>query len=133
MAGGGIVIGDHVLYAQQLIHFFGDGESFVLKFDQIVHFYGFFVTTFLMFHLLKTFSSTATTGVLIFITAALASMGLSVMNEIVEFTAVVIAEETGVGGYFNTALDLVFNTLGAATAAVILYVRERRKGTSVVV
>ncbi|MEK6824495.1 MAG: hypothetical protein AABY02_01455, partial [Nanoarchaeota archaeon] len=56
---------------------------------------------------------------------ALASMGLSVINELVEFGAVVFIEKTGVGGYFNTSLDLLFNTLGAVVGAGVSSWRTR--------
>lgn len=125
MAGGGITLNEHVLYAQQLVHLFGSGDAFVLKYDQVVHAYGFFVAAFVMHHLI-TMRSPWRSGLLLAITAALASMGLGVVNEIVEFLAVVVAPETGVGGYYNTALDLVFNTIGAAVAGTILFVRSRR-------
>ncbi len=46
-------------------------------------------------------------------------MGLGVLNELIEFSAVLVFPDTNVGGYFNTALDLVFNTLGALAAAVL--------------
>jgi putative membrane protein len=46
-------------------------------------------------------------------------MGLSVVNELIEFAAVVVSPSTGVGGYVNTLLDLLFNTLGAVSGAVI--------------
>jgi putative membrane protein len=45
-------------------------------------------------------------------------MGLGALNEIVEFAAVVASPSTGVGGYYNTALDLVFNGLGATLAVI---------------
>lgn len=38
------------------------------------------------------------------------------MNEIVEFSATVLVPDTNVGGYENTAIDLVANLLGACLA-----------------
>jgi hypothetical protein len=46
-------------------------------------------------------------------------MGLGALNEIIEFSAVMLVPNTNVGGYYNTALDLAFNGLGAVTATVI--------------
>ncbi len=60
----------------------------------------------------------------------MASVGLSVLNELVEFGAVVALGKTGVGGYGNTLLDLVFNTLGAFTAAFFIYTKENKKMVS---
>ena len=46
--------------------------------------------------------------------AVLASLGIGLLNEILEFTMVVFADAgDAVGGYYNTALDLVFNFIGA--------------------
>ena len=53
-------------------------------------------------------------------------MGLGSLNEIIEFAAVLSFENTNVGGYVNTALDLCFNTLGAITA--MLFVAGRGSG-----
>ena len=38
----------------------------------------------------------------------------------IEFTAVLMVPDTNVGGYYNTALDLVFNFAGALIALLIL-------------
>ena len=46
----------------------------------------------------------------------MAGLGVGALNEIVEFTAVVLAPETGVGGYNNTSLDLVSDLIGAILA-----------------
>lgn len=125
MAGGGVRVGDSVLYAYELIPIIGSGEASILKYDQAVHFFGFFSTTFVMFHLFKRFVGLDRGLKTLLFAAALSAVGLSVLNEIVEFIAVLLASETGVGGYYNIALDLVFNTLGAATAGVVLYFRNR--------
>ncbi len=50
---------------------------------------------------------------------ALGAMGLGAVNEMVEFTAVLIVPDTNVGGYSNTALDLVFNAIGAVSAMLL--------------
>lgn len=126
MAGGGLPVGNSVLYAYRVLPIAGDdGELTLLKFDQIVHFYGFAVTTVVLWHLLRRhFPALAGTKTL-YIYPALGSMGLGALNEIIEFVAVISFPETGVGGYYNTALDLVFNGLGAAVAAVLIYLRDR--------
>lgn len=56
---------------------------------------------------------------------ALAAMGLGAVNEMIEFSAVLLVPDTNVGGYVNTALDLCFNALGAALAMTIVNLRER--------
>jgi hypothetical protein len=53
-------------------------------------------------------------------------MGLGAVNEIIEFIAVLSVPDTNVGGYYNTALDLVFNGAGAVIAMVIVALAGRR-------
>ena len=48
--------------------------------------------------------------------AFLGGMGVSAINEIIEFSTVVFFGSTGVGGYYNNAIDLVFNFIGALIA-----------------
>jgi putative membrane protein len=127
MAGGGVVIDGKVLYTFEIVHLFGAGDAYVLKFDQAVHFYGFFTTTFVAHHLLKPYCSRPDATMVLFL-AAVASMGFGALNELVEFLAVVVAPKTGVGGYYNTALDLVFNGLGATLAFAILAARRSSDG-----
>lgn len=124
MAGGGLIVSGDVLYRYELIHLFGSGDSFVLKFDQGVHFYGFLVATFAIWYLIKPYVSNPY-AIPVLLTALFAGMGLGALNEVVEFLAVVFASQTGVGGYYNTALDLVFNTLGALVAVALLYSRRK--------
>ena len=50
-------------------------------------------------------------------------------NEIIEFIAVLTVPETGVGGYENTMLDLVFNLIGGILAVFWLGWRRARSST----
>jgi putative membrane protein len=45
-------------------------------------------------------------------------MGLGALNEMIEFSAVLMVPGTNVGGYYNTALDLVSNSIGAVIAII---------------
>lgn len=126
MAGGGIPAGDSVLYAAPLIPIAGSGELFILKYDQFVHTLGFFVATLVVWHLYKPHLAARANTLIVYVGIALAGMGLGAVNEIVEFIAVLAVPDTGVGGYANTALDLVFNTVGATAAAVCAYVYDWR-------
>ena len=56
----------------------------------------------------------------------LAGAGVGVVNEIIEFVAAWMIPETGVGGYTNTMLDLVFNMIGATIAMGWVIGRNRR-------
>jgi hypothetical protein len=46
------------------------------------------------------------------------------------FLSTRVLPETNVGGYVNTGWDLVYNALGATSAAAWIAVRERRTGTA---
>ncbi len=130
MLGGGVRVGDSVLYRWIPIELYNahdaTGEFVILKFDQILHFYIYFVMSFVLAHLL--FKKIGKVNPIYFYgVIALASMGLSVLNELIEFGAVVFLGNTGVGGYYNTLLDLVFNTLGAVVGAAGHSIFSRRQ------
>ena len=121
MSGGGIQIGDHVLYGQILIPVSETYEVF--RFDQFVHIVGFGVATLLMHHLLvPLLRPDIKEKTALSIVVVMAGLGVGALNEIVEFLAVVLVPETGVGGYINTSLDLVSDLVGAVLALVYLRV-----------
>ncbi len=126
MLGGGIRIGDHVLYAQVLYPFHVDGDFTLLKYDQVVHAFGFAAAAGALHSILLRMAPTMRTfGRIMF--PALASMGLSVINEIIEFLAVLLISDTWVGGYYNISLDLVFNTIGAFLAVVLIEMFRKKE------
>jgi len=126
--GGGVPVGDSVLYAYHIIPLYdAGGEFFILKFDQLVHAFGFGVSTLVVYHLLKPYLNERTNWKVIYPLIIAAAMGLGALNEIVEFTAVVSFSNTGVGGYVNTGLDLVFNMLGAIVATIFIHLRRKRR------
>ena len=120
MAGGGIPVGDSVLYSLPLIPIVGTGEMTILKYDQLVHAYGFGVTAWVLWHLMAHNHPALRGSRTIYVYPALAAMGLGAVNEIIEFGAVLMVPETNVGGYYNTLLDLCFNALGAVLAMVVV-------------
>lgn len=121
MAGGGVPVGESVLYSAQIIPITPvNGEMTLLKYDQIVHAYGFGVTAWVLWHLMRRHYPVLEGTATIYVYPALAAMGLGAVNEIIEFIAVLSVPETNVGGYLNTALDLVFNAGGAVIAMVIV-------------
>jgi|TARA_Y100000310_G_C20602056_1_gene773549 hypothetical protein len=124
MSGGGLIINGDVLYNLKIIHLFNIGDTFVFKFDQFVHMWGFFFTALVAFHLLKGQIKSKPNWILVYIISALISMGLGIVNEIVEFIATVSIEEVNVGGYYNTALDLIANTIGAFLA--IFFMKSKK-------
>jgi len=126
MAGGGVPVRGAVLYNLVLIPLVETDAYVILKYDQLVHAYGFGVTAWLLRHLLiRHFPRTAGTATAL-IYPVIGAMGLGSLNEMIEFTAVLMVPETNVGGYYNTALDLVFNAAGAVMAMGIAALAERR-------
>jgi putative membrane protein len=119
MLGGSVMTADGVLYAWKMLPIFdGGGEFYILKFDQFVHAFLYGVVGLMFFHLLREVVGVRTHVGLIAFTAIFAAAGFSIINEIVEFLAVVNLPETGVGGYHNTVLDMIFNLFGAVVAVV---------------
>lgn len=125
MSGGGIFIQGKRLYEVILIPLVG-APYHIFKYDQFVHIVGFGVATILMYYLLKpSLISAKKRWVSLFIVVAMAGLGVGALNEIIEFIATVFAPQTGVGGYENTALDLVANLIGAIVA--VAYLRRTEK------
>ena len=127
MIGGGVIVNGEVMYKFQMIPIWVTEDFYILKYDQFVHGYLYFVMVFVIWHLLKSNLDDNVNNWILYPVIVLASIGLGALNEIAEFTAVLAFAETGVGGYYNTAWDLVFNTLGALLAAVIIGIRRKRE------
>ena len=127
MAGGNLRVGSGVLYGVLLIPLVPSYE--ILRYDQVVHFFGFGVATLVCHHLLRPHLRTdvGRSGVLAGL-VVLMGVGVGALNEILEFVAVIIVPETGVGGYTNTLLDLVFNLAGAIGAVLWLVWSGRLRG-----
>ena len=83
--------------------------------------------SFVMFHLINLAGKGKMNSKAISFFAILASSGVGALNEIVEFGAVVFLGQTGVGGYYNTALDLVFNFVGAFVGGILAVFRYGTK------
>jgi putative membrane protein len=121
MLGGSVQTVDGVLYAYRIVPIFdGGGEFFILKYDQVVHAYLYGVFGLMFLHVLQHILKVRTHTWLVGAIAIFAAAGFSIVNEIVEFIANVTLPETGVGGYHNTVLDLIFNLFGAAIAVVVV-------------
>ncbi len=88
------------------------------KYDQLVHAFGFFSATIACYQALSSLLNAPRT-IPTAAAAALMGIGLGAVNEVIEFIAVLTMPETNVGGYTNTAWDLVANTIGATTAALL--------------
>jgi putative membrane protein len=125
MSGGGIYLGGTKLYGLMLVPLVGEPYA-IFRYDQFVHIVGFGAATLAMYYLLKPLLRqrdhrwTALSIVIV-----MAGLGVGALNEIIEFLATVLVPETGVGGYENTALDLVADLIGAMLALGYLRLKER--------
>tara|TARA_Y100000310_G_scaffold257569_1_gene265661 strand:- start:44 stop:595 length:552 start_codon:yes stop_codon:yes gene_type:complete len=121
LSGGSLSIGGTRLYEIILIPI---SEAYnVFRYDQFVHIVGFAVATLLAYDLLQPHLKN-TTSVSIAIITIMAGLGIGALNEIIEFAAVVVLPETGVGGYINTSLDLVADLVGAVLAWVYIKIKK---------
>lgn len=125
MAGGNLRVGDGVLYGVALIPLVPRFD--ILRYDQLVHVFGFGVATLVCHHLLRPYLRERIDrwGTLSFLIVLMGS-GFGAVNEIIEFIAVLAMPETGVGGYENTLLDLVFNLIGGILAVFWLACQRKR-------
>ncbi len=118
--GGLLPVAEGVLYSWVIIDLVAEPYS-ILKYDQVVHFYCYFIAALLMWKVLAGHNHVS------FPTAAivtvLAASGIGGINEIIEFLATVFIPQTNVGGYENTAIDIICNFLGACAA--ITFYRSR--------
>ncbi len=121
LIGGGLEYTEgEVFYKLMIIPLIGEPYS-VLKYDQVVHFIGFWTSTIVAYYVIKpSLVDTATHVRSIIFVIVMTGLGLGAMNEILEFAVTVIVPETNVGGYENTALDLVANFFGTLGAGIYL-------------
>lgn len=101
------------------------------RYDQVIHALGFGITTLACWEGLAGMVGgrpqarvQPTLGLVL--AAMLMSMGLGALNELIEFIATRILEQTNIGGYENTGWDLVSNQVGITAVGVVLVVRGRR-------
>jgi len=126
MSGGGIIIDGKRLYEIILIPIV-DSPYYIFKYDQLVHIFGFGIATLVMYYLLKPLLKEGLRKwVSLSIIVVMAGLGVGSLNEIIEFIATVISPSTGVGGYENTALDMVSDLIGAVIAMVYIYNKEKK-------
>lgn len=126
--GGSVLTQDGVLFAYKIYPFMDyGGDFYILKYDQVVHMYLYGVMTLVFYHMLiHTLKARRSIWILLLL-SMMASMGVSAMNEIMEFLIAVTLERNGVGGYENAMLDLIFNFSGAFVSALFLTVQQKLK------
>lgn len=126
MSGGGIIVNGARLYELMILPVIG-APYHIFKFDQFVHIVGFYVATLAMYAIIKDRLNKENRWVAVSIVIVMAGLGTGALNEIIEFFATIIVGSTGVGGYENTALDLVANLIGAIGAMTYIIVKEKGK------
>ena len=113
VAGGMIPVGDGVLYGQWLI-----GRT--VRYDNVQHAWGFGIAGRVVWEALRFQLAGATRPRLVAaVIVLLGGMGLGAANEVVEYVLTKTLPETNVGGYENTARDLIANLVGASVAAAL--------------
>jgi len=121
VAGGAVQTGDGVLFAYKIYPFLDlGGDFYILKYDQLVHGYLYGLVALMAYHTIRVPLKVSGHTFLVALAAAMISLGISGLNEIMEFLIAVTLEENGVGGYENAMLDLVFNLSGAVLALGLL-------------
>ena len=119
---GGLRIGGKAVYGYIIYPILSSetAGTDIFRYDQLMHFYVYVIVTYMLFHIVKMYVKSDIPKGIFLTLIVCASIGIGAINEIAEFMPVLFLDETGVGDYFNTLWDLVFNTLGAIVAAVYL-------------
>jgi putative membrane protein len=126
--GGAVSIDGGVLFGYRIYPLLDmGGDFYILKYDQVVHMYLYGVVAVMAYHLMRTKLAVKDHTGLLAAFAIMTSVGVSSLNEIMEFLIAVTVERNGVGGYENAMIDLMFN-LGGAIVATGLLVLFSRKG-----
>jgi hypothetical protein len=122
MAGGGVYINGVRLYDIILIPL---SQTYpILRYDQVVHIFGFAVATLMMFDLLRPLlKENLQHFIALSVVVMMAGLGVGAFNEIVEALVAAIVPQAGVGGYVNTALDLISDLVGAILAMAFIKLR----------
>ena len=122
LAGGGVYINGVRLYDIVLIPL---SQTYpILRYDQVVHTFGFAAATLTMFDLLRPLLKEKLQGYIsLSVVIVMAGLGVGAFNEIVEALVAATIPQSGVGGYVNTALDLIAGLLGAILAMAFIKLR----------
>lgn len=128
VAGGALPTPDGVLFSYRIYPFLDlGGDFYILKYDQVVHFFLYALVALMSYHTLRVPLGVRRKTLLVSLAAVMISLGVSSLNEIMEFLIAVNLERNGVGGYENAMLDLIFNFSGALLASVGYAIVEERQ------
>ena len=123
---GGLASLDGVRFYDLILFDLVGAPYHVLKYDQFVHFYCYVVMSVLMWSVVSKIAKENANTTVVCVVTILAASSIGALNEIVEFAAVVLLGTDGVGGYTNTAIDLVANLFGAIVGTLYMYRRSLR-------
>lgn len=128
MIGGSDIYGKRT-YARMIYPLFSSqiAGTDILRYDQFMHFYVYVVVTLMIFYILSPYMKKETPIWLFSALLVIMGIGVGAINEIIEFIPVLVFGNTGVGDYYNTLWDIVFNTLGAIVAVVYLSMKRRNR------
>lgn len=130
MLGGLVPVDGGILYDWEIYPLLDLGNDFyIIKADQLIHLFGYGVAGMLMYQLIADRLHATVHRGLVLVFAWSTAVGIGVVNEVIEFFAFLSLDETGVGDYFNTLLDLIFNILGALAGA---FIQQRRTPKSAI-
>ena len=121
MLGGNIYIHEVRLYDIWIIQNF-------FRYDNLVHFVATFILAIVIYDMIKHYlhEKMHYNKIVLFLFIVLIVSGIGAVNEVMELGAVVwFNAAQRVGDYFNNALDLLFNLLGASFGAI--YILNRRE------
>lgn len=115
--GGGLIVNGDVLYNYVPFPLPNPTGLTFIKVDQIVHTFGSAVAAVFVYSFLR--RKTDLGWLSIFLITVLAACGVGALNEVIEFMATISVADVNVGGYYNTAVDLVVNLVGAIIGTVV--------------
>lgn len=112
VAGGMVPVGDGVLYQQWLI-------GRVVRYDNLQHAWGFGFAGRAVWESLRP-QLAAPSPIAAAVLIILGGTGLGAANEVIEYVLTKLLPETNVGGYENTARDLLANLTGTTLMALVV-------------
>ncbi len=125
---GGLASYDGVRFYDLILLDLVGEPYYILKYDQFVHFYCYIVIAMLMWSVIHSIVKQNISNTVACIVTILTASSLGALNEIIEFLAFIMLGTEGVGGYINTAIDLVANLLGAIVGT--LYMNFKKENYS---
>ncbi|MGK0209315.1 MAG: hypothetical protein ACI83O_000588 [Patescibacteria group bacterium] len=119
---GGLTINGVWMYGAMLWPIVG-APYHILKYDQFIHFFCYVGFGSIMYYIVRENvvgdDGKGEVGAMMILTAIIAAVGIGALNEIFEFGVVLFVKNNGIGDYYNTSLDLVFNLFGAIAGVLL--------------